>query len=230
MRNKAGETVSGSAICRNLNYVFECSNEQYLNDTSNDPAAWTCEQCPPGGACSSNRARWSRLEPLFGWWKVPPRERAGNASWKTTLSFIECFYPPACLGAPHVAMAGRFYSESGVDLAMVGKHKDVNSTCATTLGFRNTSRLCHMCNETSRRERNSRCVKCPTSEQNLGLIVAGIFVVLVLLVFIVGSRINDAGMQTLSSGIQKIILNYLQVAALAQAFPLRWPPVVESLF
>ena len=51
----------------------------------------------------------------------------------------------------------------------------------------------------------------------------GFIVAFLVLCFIVGSTIQDAGKQTLSSAVQKIILNYLQVAALAQAFPLRWP-------
>jgi NADH:ubiquinone oxidoreductase subunit 5 (subunit L)/multisubunit Na+/H+ antiporter MnhA subunit len=42
--------------------------------------------------------------------------------------------------------------------------------------------------------------------------------------------INDAGKQTLSASMQKILINYLQVAALFNAFPLRWPAEVELLF
>lgn len=102
--------------------------------------------------------------------------------------------------------------------------------CATTLGFRNRSRLCHTCNATSRRQSNDRCTKCPDDGQNWGLIVLGFFVTLLVLCFVVRGAIGDAGKQSLSSAVKKITLNYLQVAALALAFPLRWPPALESLF
>ena len=60
--------------------------------------------------------------------------------------------------------------------------------------------------------------------------VLGLFVALLVLCFLVGGAIKDAGKQALSSAVQKILLNYLQVAALATAFPLRWPPALEGLF
>ena len=67
-------SVNGSALCRDLNYISACSSsEQYLNDTSTDPADHTCEQCPPGGACGGDTAAWSHLGPLFGWWKIPEK-------------------------------------------------------------------------------------------------------------------------------------------------------------
>ena len=147
----------------------------------------------------------------------------------STVAFVECLYAPACLGAPNRALEKRYFSEDGVDLAMVGLG-NASLTCATTLGFRNESRLCHACNATSRRESNNRCTKCPDAQQNWGLMVLGLFVALLVLCFLVGGAIKDAGKQALSSAVQKILLNYLQVAALATAFPLRWPPALERLF
>ena len=201
------------------------SSEQYLNDTSADFQQYACEQCPPGGACGVDNAAWSNLGPLFGWWKIPKSDRAGNASWKATAAFVKCPYPPACLGAPNRALGNRFFSNEGADLAMV-ERGNTSSTfaCATTLGFRNRSRLCHACNATSRRQSNDRCTKCPDDGQNWGLIVLGFFVTLLVLCFVVGGAIGDAGKQSLSSAVQKITLNYLQVAALALAFPFAGPP------
>lgn len=232
VKDSDGNPANGSALCRDLNYILRCSSEQYLNDTSDDPGDYACEPCPPGGACGeSAETAWSSLGPLFGWWKIPVADRAGNASWKSTAAFVECTsYPPACLGAPNRALANRFYSESRVDLAMIEKDNNQTTTCSVALGFRNTSRLCHTCNATSRRLGIGRCTKCPDSGQNWGLMALGCIVALFVLVFIVGSTIRDAGKQTLSSAVQKIILNYLQVAALAQAFPLRWPRQLETLF
>eukprot|EP00946_MAST-07B_sp_MAST-7B-sp1_P000312 g312.t1 len=88
VENSLGEPVAGSAICRNLNFIIECpSAEEYLNDTLDDPATFKCEQCPSGGNCLGEAVTWSRIRPLFGWWKIPAGDRAGNASWKSTEAF-----------------------------------------------------------------------------------------------------------------------------------------------
>ena len=48
--------------------------------------------------------------------------------------------------------------------------------------------------------------------------------------FLEETKFKDAGKIKLSDGIQKIFLNYMQVIAFAQAFPLRWPVFLEDLF
>ena len=50
------------------------------------------------------------------------------------------------------------------------------------------------------------------------------------IVFIAGTAIKSAGKRDLSESVQKILINYLQVATLARAFPLRWPPALQALF
>ena len=60
--------------------------------------------------------------------------------------------------------------------------------------------------------------------------ILGVLVVLGALVFIAGTAIQDAGNQDPSESVQKILINYLQVAALARAFPLRWPAALQGLF
>ena len=240
----------GEASCVDLglNLITSCpDSDSYLNDTSADPRDYKCEICPPGAACTSDKAAWSNLGPLFGFWKIPKADRAASTtvgvennaklSWKSTTVFVKCLYPPACLGAPNRALEGRFISEDHVDLAMVGwnhRHQAINnassSMCATALGFRNQSRLCHSCNATSRRLGTNRCFKCPDAGQNWGLMVLGFFVALFVLCFLVGGAIADAGRQALSSTVQKIFLNYLQIASLSLAFPLHWPPALETLF
>ena len=54
--------------------------------------------------------------------------------------------------------------------------------------------------------------------------------ILIGLTFIAGTAIASAGKQELSESVQKILLNYFQVAAMIRMFPLRWPPAIESLF
>ena len=211
----------------------DCGTNQYLNNTDRNPPKWKCESCPAGGSCSETTATLATLGPLFGWWKIPKEDLlAGGFEplWKSTKIFVECQYHPACLGAPNRALEKLYISEDGVDLSMVGTSFKTNSTCSTLLGFRNSSRLCHSCNSTSRRLSSSRCAKCPEEGQNWSLMALGLFVALFVICFVVGSTINDTGQQSLSSAIQKILLNYLQIASLALAFPLRWPPVAQSLF
>jgi hypothetical protein len=106
-----------------------------------------------------------------------------------------------------------------------------NMTCNTSLGFRNTSRLCHTCATTFKRQGTNRCAECPKNQgDNWGLMLLGFFLLICVLAFLVGDAINDAGKQTLSASIQKILLNYLQVVTLFNAFPLRWPAELEFLF
>ena len=58
----------------------------------------------------------------------------------------------------------------------------------------------------------------------------GFVVILVVIVALVWDAIGDAGKQELSSILQKIIVNFLQVVSLCSAFPLRWPPALEKMF
>ena len=63
-----------------------------------------------------------------------------------------------------------------------------------------------------------------------GLIILGVIIMFGVISFLVYSAIGDRGTIKLSGSIQKIFVNYLQVIAFAQAFPLRWPRFLEDLF
>ena len=75
-----------------------------------------------------------------------------------------------------------------------------------------------------------RCDRCPTDAANIGLIIFGFFVTSGVLVFLVVSALQEQGTVSESGSIQKIIVNHLQVASLAQAFPLQWPDVLNGMF
>ena len=68
----------------------------------------------------------------------------------------------------------------------------------------------------------------PRRSTKLGADSAGLFVALLVLYFLVGGAIKDAGKRALSSAVQKILLNYLQVTGYA-TFPLHGPRL-EGLF
>ena len=135
-------------------------------------------------------------------------------------------YPPACLGAPNLELKGQYFDANGNDVAMLRN----NASCATHLGFRNQSRLCHACNSTSKRQGVARCAVCPDAGQTIGLMILGVFIAIGAVVFLVVTAIKDAGKVLVSDSIQKILINYLQVIAFAQKFPLRWPRFLEDLF
>jgi hypothetical protein len=136
------------------------------------------------------------------------------------------------LGAPNKNFIGRFLDAKRIDLATRGTVSiNGNSSCSLELGFLNNSRLCHTCAKGNRRQGRGECAKCPKSEgENVGLIILGVVVVMGILTFIVNSSFESAGKQEISESVQKIFLNYLQVATLARTFPLRWPPAIEGLF
>ena len=203
----------------------ECTAEQYLNNTSLNPNDWTCTTCPSGGACVGPITS-NTLKPLFGWWKIRNQR-------DPTIRFAPCIYAPACLGAPNLALKNQYVDVHGKDPAtsgMTSNRTNSTSNCATHLAYRNQSRLCHACNATSKRKGIARCDICPDAAQTIGLMVLGVFIAIGVVVFLVVSAIKDAGNVLVSDSIQKILINYLQVTAFAQKFPLRWPRFLEDLF
>ena len=230
------QPAKGSAACISLNWKqpSDCTAEQYLDNRFNNPSTWNCSTCPDGGACVGP-IMWNTLEPLFGWWKIPEKERVGtDPSSMTYQMFAKCIYPSACLGAVNPALKDQYSDSTGQDLAMAGLQINANNSdqgpCATRLGFRNQSRLCHTCANNAKRKGVARCEMCPTDGQNVGLMVLGFILIVGAIVFLVSSSIEDAGQVKLSESIQKILLNFLQVIAFAAAFPLRWPSMIEGLF
>ena len=175
---------------------------------------------PNGGDCSYPVA-WNDIQPKFGWWKIPEKERIANNSREV---FAECLYAPACLGGINKKLADRHFEARTSTL-------HPNMTCSVALGFKNFSRLCHSCSNGYKRKGTNRCALCPPNQSdNWLLIMGGGFVMFIVLAVISGDAVNQAGKQTLSASIQKILLNYLQVVTLFSAFPLRWPKELEFLF
>ena len=104
----------------------------------------------------------------------------------------------------------------------IGKHNASESGCNVNDGYRNHSRLCHRCKEDYRRSGADKCAKCPEKAANWGLMFLGLLMIMGGVLFFSGTAIASAGKQKLSESIQKILLNYFQVAAMARNFPLQW--------
>ena len=191
-----------------------CSKKQFL-DTQfegavvESPLSWKCKACPAGAYCEGN-ILYNDVIPLFGYWRVPSA---------APHIFVECPFSAACLGAPNPILAHKYLNGStGVDFAL----EYLPETCNTIFGFKEGSRLCHTCLSTFRRMGRDRCAVCPEEDQNSGLIVIAVLLLLLAGVIVVWMAIADAGKATVSEISRKIMFNYLQVSALAAGFPMKW--------
>ena len=58
----------------------------------------------------------------------------------------------------------------------------------------------------------------------------GLLLIFIMLVYVVYSTLSEGETVGVSQSVKKIMLNYLQVIALARSFPLRWNGVLRTLF
>ena len=228
--------------------ALSCGDQFFLDDeVSADPSQRECRPCPPGGYCLG-AVSLSDMPPLFGWYRIPPHMRSGE------VYFMECMYHPACLGMPNNALGNRYYMELDtatvdtlsnisqiniattsklgrdvLDLARINFHR-LNNTCNTQLGFKQNSPLCHSCAQGTRRQGLNRCAACPDTDTNYLLMASGAVLIVIVLVIVITTTIAAAGQQKISEGVTKIALTYLQIVALFEGFPLRWPREIEVLF
>ena len=184
----------------NWKIASDCGDNQYLNDTSTTNDDWTCEVCPEGGACKGDVTS-TTISAISGWWMIPLNERITFEKM-----FAKCLYLNSCIR-----------NESQVE-------------CNNNDGYRNNSRLCHGCIDNYRRAGSDQCARCPSNAANWGLMFLGFIMIMFGLLFIAGTAIASAGKQELSESVQKIMLNYFQVAAMARIFPLQWPEVLKGMF
>ena len=75
-----------------------------------NPLMWECMECPEGGTCQGD-ILYSGIVSLFGWWRVETGIRPET--------FQRCLFPPACLGAPNLDLAGRYYDKECTDACKV---------------------------------------------------------------------------------------------------------------
>ena len=70
-KNATGEVVLKPWLA----VPWDCTLEQYLNNTDNNRLAWQCVTCPVGGSCIPKNTTWVSLGPMFGFWKIPAVDR-----------------------------------------------------------------------------------------------------------------------------------------------------------
>ena len=167
--------------------------------------------CTAGSLKSDVRGR-------FGWWRPSP----------TSLGMTPCIFPAACLGNSTSDPALRFRYP-------IGKQEHAER-CNEEWGHQQTCggrrcRLCATCRRGFKRFGHGRCRECPAATNNRLLLAGGFLLTVGALVALVWMAMGSAGSETsLADAVRKLIINYLQVSALAAGFPLDWPGPMEVLF
>ena len=92
-------------------------------------------------------------------------------------------------------------------------------------------RLCSACRKGYKRQGHSRCKICPDETQNRIFLIVGAFGFAIGAVLLIMQMISAAGSDVeMSQALQKIAINFMQVASLASLFPLKWPKEIEAIF
>ena len=105
-------------------------------------------------------------------------------------------FPGACLGAINTFLVGKYLNETTKDndtSTFDYAEHHLNEECNSYYGFKANSVLCHSCRDDYRRNGLDRCSLCPLKDQNSGLLVLAVFLLILGGVIVVWMTINDAG-------------------------------------
>ena len=216
-------TGAWSPLSLRWTVASDCSSTQYLDDEeSNDPTKWKCADCPEGGSCTEH-VTWRQVKAKFGWWRNKAKGKTG---------FTPCIYPPACLGAPNPELKDRYILDNDTDAALINSPESCNHNAGHRAICRDGERcrLCHACRPNHEHAFGGKCRPCHSRAANRGVLAGGVAFALLAAALLVWLQINNKGEGGLSDALKKVLLNYLQVAALAAGFPLQWPEGVEAMF
>ena len=209
----------GESTCTSLGYTVakDCNIEQYLNDTSTDPANYRCVSCPPGGSCFSQSGTGitkKEVKAKFGW------SRCHHDKFK----FEQCSFPASCLGGPNFKIdAAKFEGELS--------RKNFPEGCQ--VGYVNGSRLCGQCAKEysmSGGTAGGKCEKCLDRPSILAIAVAGVVIGILCLVLFIQITLSDGGSLDESDGAKSIGLSFIQLISLLTTFPIAWPSIFTSIF
>ncbi len=181
-----GEGFLGNGECR------ECEPGTFMMEAALSPA--NCEVCLPRANCFGGTA----IGPKPGFW------RSSNSS----INFISCFNPGACLG------------RQSPDEAEQGE-------CAK--GYRGV--LCGQCESGYSRDSQFQCASCPEPWKNILLLSVFFLLTVAALVLLVKYTLKSAKEEKSPFSIYlRVLINHFQLIFLTSTFDLSWPDQVSSLY
>ena len=98
-----------SAMTEKWTVANDCNYAEFLNEMSNDPSDWKCQQCPLGAYCVGEETRWQNMAPKFGYAACP----VNATDRKLAARFAACPFQGACLGGPNANLFKKFVGEDG---------------------------------------------------------------------------------------------------------------------
>ena len=237
-----------------------CSKEKYLNTDSEDPSEWVCVPCPLGASCdgpvtwSGVRALFGYYRNIIEiddqnstiHHRQRRRRTVGSSRGsgpRRDVVFVPCKFPPACLGAKNVDMIGLYEDSNNTDPSQADNQEMCNEKegykryCNDTSTLSSSPivcRVCGTCKAGYSRDLGGasyRCSECPkNSESTTAILVLSFLSLIVIVVVLIVNAMADAAKDLASDALQKIIVNYLQAAAIALSFPLKWPKALVAFF
>jgi len=203
-----------ATACKDSNIITadKCKPDEYLDNTSPVETHHDCSLCPDGAFCRLPNKQevlpMVHVKAREGFWRVPWME-INNIS----LTFVECFEPTACIGA----------TANTTNISLVKEGCD----------SKYTGPKCGACSRSSYRQAASfKCLEC-FDDQSLSIlfIFFVIFCTLALIIAFTLATVKDGGeASAVDVVILKIAINSGIISAGAASFPLKWPPVVVSMF
>ena len=196
--------------------VEDCKPNEYFNNSGTTKYMHDCALCPSGALCRAPNeqivVQVGEIKARQGFWRVPWKKTAPNVS---SLTFVECFERSACNGA----------SAANNDIEL----ENVKEGCA----LHYTGPKCGSCSRSAYRQAASfKCLKCFDSKSlSILFIFFVIFCTLALIIAFTLATVADGGeASAVDVVILKIAVNSGIISAGAAGFPLKWPPIVVSMF
>jgi hypothetical protein len=204
----------------------------YLDDTSENPADWSCGVCPYGASCEDARAVFRQegdkvVAPLFGFYGCP----AGDE-----MMFEPCTDPAACPGgAINDALVKNGYdADAQKDAQSVNANASTTYSCAEgRVPNASENLLCATCvsgympSETI----SGLCVPCG-EQGGAGVVMLFLCIVLASLAFLfllASLKIRSSGRRKAPhSSLKRTLLTHIQTLAIVLGLNINWPRTLQS--
>ena len=125
-------------------------------------------------------------------------------------------------GGGNASLVGNFGDNHPTSDAFSGATR-----CNVMFGY--TGRLCRECTAGFTMTKKE-CVRCGSYDVVMGAAIAGSFLGLIIVMFVVLMVVHDAGSSSTSTVMKRILINHLQTVALLMNFDLNWTPNLMSAF